>query len=88
MISCLLLVTTTSQVGVGADIKVLSAAAVKPALSALILQFEKSSGHKVTIDYQTAREITDRIQKGEVADVVILTQQIAVNLEKQAQIVC
>ena len=86
-ISCLLLAATTSQLASAADIKVLSAAAVKPALSELIPQFEKSSGHKVTIDYGTAREIADRIQKGEVGDVVILTQQIVANLEKQARIV-
>lgn len=86
-ISCLLLVATTSSVANAAEIKVLSAAALKPAMSELIPQFENSSGHKVTIDYGTAREIADRIQKGEVADVAILTQQLVENLEKQARIV-
>jgi molybdate transport system substrate-binding protein len=54
-----------------AEIKVLSAVALHPAIDALIPDFEKSSGYKVTVAYGTAGGVADRVQKGEAADVVI-----------------
>ena len=54
-----------------AEIKLLCAVALKPALDTLVPEFEKSSGHKVTISYGTVGAITDRIQKGEAADVAV-----------------
>lgn len=85
-ISCLLLVATASNVANAAEIKVLSNGAVKPAMIELIPKFEQSSGHEVTIDYGTSGAITNRIQKGEAADVAIATQQQIANLEKQGRI--
>ena len=53
------------------EIKVLCAVALQPGMVALIPDFEKSSGHKVTIAYGTAGAVADRAQKGEAADIVI-----------------
>src|SRR6478609_10244948 len=56
-----------------AEIKLLCAVALHPALDVLIPDFEKSSGHKVTVAYGNAGAIADRFQKGEAADLVINT---------------
>ena len=55
VVSYLLLVATASGVLNAAEIKVLSGAALKPVMSELIPPFERSSGHKVTIDYDQGR---------------------------------
>ena len=86
-LSCLLLVATAPRTAAAAEIKVLSAIALQTALDDLAAQFEKSWGHKVTIGYATVGALTNRIQKGEAADVAIATPQQIANLEKQGRIV-
>src|SRR6516164_115965 len=54
-----------------AEIKLLCAVALQPAIDVLIPDFEKSSGHKVTVAYGNAGAIADRFQKGEAADLLI-----------------
>jgi molybdate transport system substrate-binding protein len=54
------------------DLVVLSAGAVKPALSALAPQWEARSGHRLVVTYLTAGELRRKLAAGEVADVVIL----------------
>jgi molybdate transport system substrate-binding protein len=55
-----------------AEITLLSAVALKPVMDTLVPDFEKSSGHKVTISYGTVGALTERVQKGELADVAIV----------------
>lgn len=86
-LSPLFLVVIGVSVVNGADIKVLSAAALEPPLNELLPQFERSSGHKVTIDYGTGGALMTRLQKGEAADVAILTRQQNEDLQKQGKIV-
>lgn len=62
---------TAGTTVIAADIKLLCAVALHPAIDALIPDFEKSSGHKVTVAYGNAGAIADRFQKGEAADVLI-----------------
>ena len=47
-----------------AEIKLLCAVALQPGMVALIPDFEKSLGHKVTVAYGTAGAVADRVQKG------------------------
>ena len=56
---------------VAAEIKVLSAGAVEPGLHKAVEQFRQSTGHEVTIQFNTAPQIVQRMQEGYVADVVI-----------------
>jgi molybdate transport system substrate-binding protein len=69
------------------DIKVLSSGALEPPLNELLTQFERSSGHRVTINYATGAALTSRIQKDEAADVAILSGQQIEDLQKQGKIV-
>jgi molybdate transport system substrate-binding protein len=70
-----------------AEIKLLCAVALHPAIDALIPDFEKSSGHKVTIVYGTAGAVADRVQNGEAADIVISSAPMIDRLQAQGKIV-
>ena len=54
-ISCLLLVATGVRVASAAEIKFLCAGALRTVIPGLVLEFEKSSGHKVTVTYGGGR---------------------------------
>ena len=56
------------------DIKVMSANVFTHVIEEVAKDFTSTTGHKVTIDYDTIGRVRDRIQKGEVADVVILAR--------------
>lgn len=70
-----------------AEIKLLSANALEYAMPELLMEFERSSGHKVTGEYRTAGAVADRIQKGEAVDVTIVTRSQIDALQKQGRIV-
>ena len=55
-----------------AELTVLSPQAMKPALSDLIPQFERSSGNQVTISYSSTSALIKEIQDGKMADLAIL----------------
>ena len=57
----------------GAEIKVLSAGAFKQVLLALVPDFERTSGHKVTVENDTVGALTKRIAGGEAFDLAVLT---------------
>lgn len=77
---------TAGSTAEAAEIKLLSASALHPVIDALIPDFEKSSGHKVTVDYGTAGAVADRVQKGEAADVVISSVPMIDGLQAQGKI--
>ena len=56
-----------------ADVKILTAGAFKPVVSALAPSFEKMTGHKLVIENDTAGALTKRIESGEAFDAVFLT---------------
>ncbi len=63
-----------------AEIKVLTAGAFKQVLLALIPDFEKQTGHKVTLDNATVGALTKRIEGGEAFDLAVLTPAAVNNL--------
>jgi molybdate transport system substrate-binding protein len=78
---------TAGSTASAAEIKLLCAVALQPAMVALIPDFEKSSGHKVTIAYGTAGAVADRVQKGEAADIVIGSVPLIDQLQAQGKVV-
>src|SRR5438477_13159696 len=63
---------TCSAFSYGAEIKVVGGSAVIPVMNLLIPQFERASGHRVHADFDAAiGAVTERIEKGEPADVAI-----------------
>ena len=69
-----------------AEIRVLSTNGVRSALVELLPQFERTTGHKVSIDYDTANILFGRVKEGESADLAILTRPIIDDLIKQGKI--
>ena len=73
---CLLMVS----LGANAEsIKVLTTGAYKQMVLALIPIFEAQTGHKVSMDNETAGELIKRVNSGEAFDVLILTPQALKN---------
>src|SRR5215208_4311350 len=77
---------TAGSTARAAEIKLLSASALHPAIDALIPDFEKSSGHKVTVAYGTAGAVADRVQKGEAADIVLSSVPMMDRLQAQGKV--
>jgi molybdate transport system substrate-binding protein len=63
------------------------AGALKPGFAALVPDFERSSGHKVTLVYDTVGALTDRIQKGEATDVAIVAGAQIDSLQQQGKVI-
>ena len=78
---------TAGSIARAAEIKLLCAAALHPAIDALIPDFEKSSGHKVTVTYGKSGAVADRVQKGEAADIVINSVPLIDQLQAQGKVV-
>src|SRR3954463_11344695 len=78
---------TAGSTARAAEIRLLCAVALHPAIDALIPAFERSSGHKVTVAYGTAGAVGDRVQKGEAADIVISSVPIIDRLQAQGKVV-
>jgi molybdate transport system substrate-binding protein len=55
-----------------ADLKLLTAGAYKPAALEIVADFEKKTGHKVTIDNGTTGALQKRVAAGEYFDVVVM----------------
>ena len=70
-----------------AEIKCLFPLAFRSSLSELVPQFEKSTGNTVTIDYATIGALTERLKKGEMADVAIVSDQQFNQLQGQGRFV-
>src|SRR5262249_37876590 len=56
-----------------AEIKVMSAGAVKSVVSALGADFERDTGAKLNLNFGTAGSLRERIKDGETADLVVLS---------------
>jgi molybdate transport system substrate-binding protein len=59
-----------------AEIKVLTAGAMREVLEALVPDFAKATGHKVILDSATAGTLAKRIGDGEAFDLAIITPQV------------
>lgn len=70
-----------------AEIKVLSPGSTENAFNDLIPPFEKSSGHKLIIDYGPVGALAARVAKGEAVDIAILSEPATEELRRQGKLV-
>ncbi len=84
---CLASMTITACAASAAEIKVLTAGAFKPVVTAVVADFEKQTGHKVTVENDTAGALTRRIGGGEAFDLVVLTPSALEELSKAGKVV-
>ena len=77
---------TAGSTAIADEIKLQCAVALHPAVDALLPDFEKSSGHKVTVAYGTAGAVADRVQKGEPVDLIITSLSMIDRLQAQGKV--
>jgi len=78
---------TSAQVS-AAEIKVLSAGAIKTGLANLAKSFEEKTGHKVTITFATAPVLHGKVENKEVtADIVVAPIPTMTGLEEKGRVV-
>jgi molybdate transport system substrate-binding protein len=70
-----------------AEIAVLSSTAMREVLEELIPAFERASGHKVVITFQSGVNVSARMREGAVADVVITAAPALDDLIKDGKVV-
>ncbi len=70
-----------------AELKLLSALVMKPAISELSSDFEHTTGHKLTLSYDSAGAVKNRLQAGEAADVVIIQKPAVEELIKEGKLI-
>jgi len=68
-------------------LKVLSAGAVKSGVSQVAKEFERATGMRVTVEFNTAPELRKRIAAGEAVDVVVAPPAAMEEFQKQGKIV-
>jgi molybdate transport system substrate-binding protein len=82
-----LMAAGTPRAAAGAEIKVLTAGAFKQVLLALVPDFERATGHKVTVQNDTVGALTKRIAGGEAFDLAVLTPKAVDDLAKAGKFV-
>ena len=87
VLSALLMTSAASAMAAAADIKVLTTGAFKPVVTALVPEFEKETGHKVTVDNDTAGALVKRVNDGETFDLLILTPAALGEFSKAGKVV-
>lgn len=70
-----------------ADMKILTAGAMKAVVLELVPAFEKETGHKAVVDNDTAGGLARRIQGGEAFDLAIITPGVINDLAGKGKIV-
>jgi molybdate transport system substrate-binding protein len=70
-----------------AEIKVLTAGAFKQVLLALLPDFERTTGHKVTVQNDTVGALSKRIEGGEMFDLAVLTPAAVNDLSNKGKFV-
>ena len=84
--SSLLLVATMPSPARAAEIELLGRVSLRVVLPGLLQQFEKSSGHKVTVGYATLGAITKRFIEGQSVDVAMVSPEQNEDLQKRGKL--
>lgn len=69
-----------------AEIKVLCAGAFLQVVEAALPDFEKTTGHKVTVERGTAGQLKDRVERGDAFDVAVITPGVIDALIKEGKL--
>src|SRR5436305_1203592 len=82
-----LFVAAEPGMALATDLRILSGSGVQPVMNQIIPDFERISGHRVSIVYGTVGEMAGRVQEAELADIVIASGPQIENLEKLGKVV-
>jgi molybdate transport system substrate-binding protein len=81
--SAVLLAFVGGNPAAAADIRVLFPAGLKAVTDVLVPQFEKSTGHKVSLSYANIGTLTERVRKREPADMAVVSPRQWESLRKE-----
>lgn len=82
-----LLTSSTLCTALGAEVKVVGGSAIAPVMKILVPKFEAATGHRVVSDFDAAiGAMTIRVQQGERADVVIVSDSQLAALQKSGKV--
>jgi molybdate transport system substrate-binding protein len=84
--AALMLVAIVPVAALSAEIKVISAVAVKPLFEHVVPRFEGATGHKVTFQFVTGPNVQREVEAGEAFDVAVTNPGIVDMLIKQGKI--
>ena len=76
-----------SNMAYAAEIKILSGNGARAAVRELSSQFERATGHKVSVRFEVNAELKQKIEAGETFDVAILNPPVLEDLIKQGKVV-
>jgi molybdate transport system substrate-binding protein len=86
-IASLALFLTSVATSNAAEVTLFSGAALRRTFAEVLPQFERDTGHKVIVVYGSVGALTDRLEKGEIADVAIVSDTQIAELEKLGKVV-
>ena len=86
LLLCGLSVGVAGGAAQAAEIKVLSAGAMRGVIDALLPDFERQTGHKVTVENATAGVLAKRIEDGEAFDLAVVTAVVVDGLVGKGKI--
>src|SRR5882757_5490575 len=78
---------TLSTLAHAAEVRILTAGAMKAVVLELVPQFEKETGHKAVVDNDTAGGLAKRIEGGEAFDLAVITPGVIGDLAKKGKVV-
>ena len=82
----LVLLLASGGASQAAEVKLLSAEVLRHAINELVGDFERTTGHKLTISYGSAVAVRDQVQGGASADVTINQRPLLEALSEQGKI--
>jgi molybdate transport system substrate-binding protein len=85
-IAASLLLMLLPATAAAAEIKVMYPPPLRTMLAELIPQFERTSGHKLAVTYESSWLLVERIRKGETPDVAFLTARQADDLIRESKL--
>lgn len=83
MLAAALLALTAGNPLCAAEIRVLFPAGLKAVTDVLVPQFEKTSGHTISMSYANIGTLTDRVRKRETADMAVVSPRQWESLRKE-----
>jgi molybdate transport system substrate-binding protein len=86
MIAAAVLVAAFPSLASAAEVKILTAGAMKAVVLELVPAFEKETGHKAVVDNDTAGGLSKRILGGEAFDLVVVTPGVIDDLTGKGKV--
>jgi molybdate transport system substrate-binding protein len=86
MIAAAVLLAASPSLASAAEVKILTAGAMKAVVLELVPAFEKETGHKAVVDNDTAGGLSKRILGGEAFDLVVVTPGVIDDLTGKGKV--